>query len=234
MCPINTLEIHSSVLSAVVKKVIGESASWCTSQWCYLSFGTFGCWLEVPSITSKGSCRRAGCAVPWVCHCAPEQQLKRWHHMLLLCPECHLPAFSPSLFACPGYLLLHQLQLLPPQNAIWAVPRLLAGAFVPACHQPQTALVPLCWICTTFHHNPTLRNRTIPFSLKTANVSNGEAGINTYSFSTQLSIRTGASSNVSKSDRSINSKESRHLISGYSKIQFQVRLSWISMENYHE
>lgn len=55
---------------------------------------------------------------------------------------------------------------LTPQNPAWAVPRLLAWTFVPACHQPYTALVPLCWTCNTFHHNPALKKKTFPVSLK--------------------------------------------------------------------
>lgn len=189
----------------------------------HITVTLFVCWdlwllIRISKRNEQGQLQKAWlCCAPGLSLCswtaardlAPHAAVKGWC-CSALSPVClsSLSALASSLFAslvvnlgirwlnhntsscfCPSPA---------PQNAAWAVPRLLAWAFVPACRQPCPALVPLCWTCTTFCHSPALKIELFLFLSKAAHVSSGGAGINTSSFSTQLSINTGASSECFK------------------------------------
>lgn len=105
-------------------------------------------------LKSQAQGGRAGCAVPWLCHCAPQQQLNIW----LMWGGASPPSVLPSnLDIC---CLIHTTSSslgLTPQNSAWAGSRLLAWTSVPVC--PSLPTQP----CAGHHNHLPSQNQNFSF-----------------------------------------------------------------------
>lgn len=177
-------------------------------------------------LKSQAQGGRAGCAVPWLCHCAPQQQLNIW---LMWGGTASLSSVCISLFQSCHQTWIFAAWSTPPAPPLVSLLKIQPGLAPDSLPEPLSQFVPVCQhspvldITTTSHH----KTRTFPFSLsEIANFFqwrgwNKSFTLPAHSYQLELVLHLS----VSKSDRSIHSKESRHLISGHSKIQFPVCLT---------